>query len=82
MVDQIDKILNLTAKTNDVLGAMDQEVPVPGTRTSALRQMVAKKPTETVTHLGCTHRNAPILKHTVELTSRATTPLHQYEHRI
>lgn len=32
--DQIDEILNLTAKANGVPGAMDQGVPVPGTGTS------------------------------------------------
>ena len=31
--DQLDEILNLTAKVNGVLGAMDQGVPVPGTGT-------------------------------------------------
>jgi hypothetical protein len=35
MVDQIDKILSLTAKANGVPGAMDQGVPEPGTGTSS-----------------------------------------------
>ena len=32
--DQIDEILSLTAKANGVPGALDQGMPVPGTRTS------------------------------------------------
>ena len=41
--DQIDKILSLTAKANGVPGAMNQEVPVPGTGTSSTPTDVCKE---------------------------------------
>ena len=76
--DQIDEILSLTANV-----FQEQWTKVcPTSGLPALRPMVAKKPTETVSHLGCTHCSAPILKYIVELTNIATTPLHKHEHEF
>ena len=56
--------------------------PYPTPRFPALRQMFAKIPTETVSYLGCTHHSPPIMKRPVDLTSKTTTLLYEYEHRI
>jgi hypothetical protein len=77
MVDQFDEILSITAKVNGVPGAMDQGMPVPDTGTFTAPTESCEEPDRDGEHLGCIHRSAPIRKHTVELTSRATTPFHE-----